>query len=646
MIHSVSLTPRRIFASALLALALFTGPAFSRPAQQEKGQEKEKEKTVRITEEIQVVGKAPKAQPVSTVTTLDFARLEQNRPLDLAEAIRYAPGVNVTVGNKSEFNLKLRGMDSSRIVLLIDGVPSYEPYFGTFDLKTVAAAGIESLQITKGPSSVLYGPDTLGGIVNVITRRPGDNPFLALNGSFGENNTWTGGLDGGVRLGRFSLAGNVGFQDSDGYSYPDPITGTATEYANTRYRRFNMNAKVFCAPSDSTELMVNGNIYTSDYGMPAALAVQSARYWKFKDWDRYGLNAGGFTSLGENATLRFRAFAVNYDNTLDQFKDKAMTVRQYESTYDNSVHGAFALAEFRLTSRNSLKTSVDYQQDLARIQSDVGQPFVDYHQGTFSVAVEDEVKLAEQWRVIGGLSLDVINKFIGPSASRLNPLLGLKFTPFEELDIHASVSQKSRMPNMRALYSTSGGNPDLLSETGTNAEVGLTWNKGVYVSAAAFTYKFKNMIDTYVRLDGVREYINVGRAHIDGLEIQVQKSFGWIEGTVNYTYLDHRNDVANRPLDALSPDTLNFDLTVRPAGSFRISLYGLHGSRSHWWDSKSNRVLTIPDYFSLDAVAAYDLGQIEVFVKATNLMNDYFYVEPVFPWRGRFIEFGAKINVF
>jgi hypothetical protein len=69
--------------------------------------------------------------------------------------------------------------------------------------------------------------------------------------------------------------------------------------------------------------MVNGNIYTSDYGMPAALAVQSARYWKFKNWDRYGLNAGGFTSLGGGSTLRFRAFAVNYQNTMDQFKARA-----------------------------------------------------------------------------------------------------------------------------------------------------------------------------------------------------------------------------------------------------------------------------------------------------------------------------------
>jgi outer membrane receptor for ferrienterochelin and colicin len=241
MNHPVSLSLRRVLPAALLAAALLAGPFAALAAPQEKEQEKQ----VKITEEIQVVGKAPKAQPISTVTTLDFTRLQQNRPLDLAEAIRYAPGVNVTVGNKSEFTLKLRGMDSRRIVLLIDGVPSYEPYYGTFDLKTVAAAGIDSLQITKGPSSVLYGPNTLGGVVNVITRRPGDNPYLSVNGSFGENKTRTGGLEGGLRLGRFSLAGNVGYQDSDGYAYPDLATGDAVTFANTRYRRFNLNGKLF-----------------------------------------------------------------------------------------------------------------------------------------------------------------------------------------------------------------------------------------------------------------------------------------------------------------------------------------------------------------------------------------------------------------
>ncbi len=633
-----------VFGFVLICFAPFLS---SQTAREKREKEAEiKAQAMKITEEIQVVGKAPREQPVSTVTRIDFTKIEQNRPLDLAEAIRYAPGVNVTVGNKSEFTLKLRGMDSRRIVLLIDGVPSYEPYYGSFDLKTVAAAGIDTLQITKGPSSVLYGPNTLGGIVNVITRRPADKPHLTLNAGMGDKKTRTAGIDGGFRWGKFSFAGNVGYQDSDGFAYPDASTGKSIDYANTRYRRFNLNAKIFYAPSDSTELMINGNVYTSDYGMPPSLGVQSARYWKFKNWDRYGLNAGGYTSLGGDSTLRFRAFAVNYRNTLDQYRDAAMTKRQFESTFDNSVYGGFALADFGLSATNRLKASLNFQKDIARTQDDVGLPFVKYDQGTFSAALEDELALTDRWSLVGGLSLDVIDKYVGDTTSRLNPMLGVKFSPNEVLNLHASASMKSRMPNMRALYSTSSGNPDLLGETGTNAEVGATWTKGISISGAVFVCQFKNMIDTYTLPDGSRRYMNVGKAHITGMEIQLQKTIGPLDATLNYTYLENRNDADKRPLDALSPHNLNFDLTVKPLGGLRFSLYGLYGSPSSWWDSKTNKVLAIPAYFNLDAVLAYDWKLFQLFVKATNLFNDYIYAEPIFPWRGRFFEFGAKVSVF
>jgi outer membrane cobalamin receptor len=144
---------RSIRSSLLPLLAfilLFAGIAPPFSAQQTGTEDRKTEKQVKITEEIQVVGKAPREQPIATVTKLDFTLIERNKPLDLSEAIRYAPGVNVTYGNKYEFTLKLRGMDSRRIALLIDGVPSYEPYYGSFDLKTVSAAGLDLLQITKG----------------------------------------------------------------------------------------------------------------------------------------------------------------------------------------------------------------------------------------------------------------------------------------------------------------------------------------------------------------------------------------------------------------------------------------------------------------------------------------------------------------
>ncbi|MBN1222547.1 MAG: Plug domain-containing protein, partial [Candidatus Aminicenantes bacterium] len=108
---------------------------------QEKQSEEEKkieEKTPVITEEILVIGEEPKSRPVSSVTILDETQIERVKPLDLSEAIRYAPGVTVTFGDKSVYSLKLRGVDSRRIALLVDGIPVYEPYYSTFDLKTVS----------------------------------------------------------------------------------------------------------------------------------------------------------------------------------------------------------------------------------------------------------------------------------------------------------------------------------------------------------------------------------------------------------------------------------------------------------------------------------------------------------------------------
>ena len=102
--------PILIIACSMLCFSLIVLPRFTagqeKKAQEKKEQEKKEQKktqeqkaqeqTVKITEEILVVGKAPKEQPVSTVTRIDFTKLEQNKPLDLSEAIRYAPGVNVT----------------------------------------------------------------------------------------------------------------------------------------------------------------------------------------------------------------------------------------------------------------------------------------------------------------------------------------------------------------------------------------------------------------------------------------------------------------------------------------------------------------------------------------------------------------------
>src|SRR4030042_2173425 len=142
---------RTLVLSAMLGLVLSAPGWCQEKAKEEEAQKQSKK--IQITEEIVVVGRAPRQLPVATVTTITKTQIEERRPLDLAEAIKYAPGVMVTFGDKDTYTLKLRGIDAKRIALLLDGVPDVEPYYSTFDLKTITAAGLESVQITQGPSS-------------------------------------------------------------------------------------------------------------------------------------------------------------------------------------------------------------------------------------------------------------------------------------------------------------------------------------------------------------------------------------------------------------------------------------------------------------------------------------------------------------
>jgi outer membrane cobalamin receptor len=612
--------------------------------QQSQEEEKKSEEPARITEEILVVGEAPKDLPISTVTRLDATTFEKNRPVDLAEGIKFAPGVYVTLGSKDEYHLKLRGLDSRRIVLLVDGIPVYEPYFSSFDLKTVAAGGIDSLQITKGPSSVLYGPNTLGGIVNVVTRRPSAGSELSLNASYGDKNTRSLIMDTNHQWNRLGFAGTLQYQDSDGYVYQDEELGK-TDRINSDYERTNLNLKFYYTPSDRTEILFNAGLYFSKYGIPPALETSKPRYWRFKNWDRYSFNAGGYTAIGSDSTLHFRAFYVQYDNTLLGYRDQSMTTLNFTSTFDNSVFGVYGLLDFRLASTHTIKTSLTLKKDIARTQDDVGEPWIRYDQGTYSLGIEDHFSFSEKWSLIGGLSLDYLDKFEGGNTSKINPLIGLKFSPIAPLSLHLSFSRKSKFPSMRSMYSSTSGNPDLMSEAGNIGEFGFTYSKDIYLTGSVFLTRFKDMIDSVRLPDGTRRYFNIAEAYINGIEMQFQKSLRWMSATFNYTYLDHKNVTEDRPLDALAKHNFNFDWVLFPVKNLRISFLGMIASSSSWYDSFAGEILDIPSFASLDIIASYRWGIVEPYVKATNVFDKYFYTEPGYPWRGGYFEFGIRVDV-
>jgi outer membrane cobalamin receptor len=140
-INRFFLSLKNIISLLVGILLLFFSISFA----QEESKKKEKEQKI-ITEEIIVEAQLPKEVPLSTTSLIKRERIEAVSSTDLSEVLSYTSGTFVSSGAKSEFRLKLRGLGSQRTALLYNGIPIYEPYINSSDLKTITIEEVESIK--------------------------------------------------------------------------------------------------------------------------------------------------------------------------------------------------------------------------------------------------------------------------------------------------------------------------------------------------------------------------------------------------------------------------------------------------------------------------------------------------------------------
>ncbi len=608
---------------------------------QEEQEKKEKEKTKKkvITEEIVVEAELPKDLPISTTSSIKKEKIESLAPRDLSEVMSYTSGTFVSSGSKNEFRIKIRGLESQRIALLYDGIPIYEPFFNSFDLKTIPSEEIANIKVVKGASSVLYGPNALGGVVNIITRRP-NPPSFTLSTLYDSNSSLGISSSGSAQWKNIFFSGFASYDKSDGFKWNENGENKLRE--NSDYERKNVTGKLYFYPGQNSEILLEAAYYWSEYGIPTATEHYRPRYWRFKSWNRLQLNIGGIFSLLKKGSLKFRSYYVRHDNVLDSYLDAGLSELQWESTYKNDSYGAFLLGSLPVKSQNELKFSLNFRDDKAKTQDDRGLEWNEFEHQTLSAGLESHFTLSKKWRLVGGFSIDYLNKQDGDDKTTWNPIAGIKFNPSDFVDIHATFSQKSRFPSMRSLYSTQAGNPDLRDERGTNYEIGFRYEKEWLFSGAVFFNKIKDLISTVRLPSGFQTNLNIGNAHIFGFELEFQKTLKWLNFSLNYTYLDGVNEDENRPLDLLPESQLNFVLDVFSKSKIQFTLWGLGVSSSEV--RIFDETVRVPSYFVLNAIFSKDFSNFNLFLKAENLFNISYVTEPGYPMKGRTVVLGVKFR--
>ena len=181
----------------------------------------------------------------ASVTIVTAETLARYGITNLPDALRLVPGMQITQPSGNDYRINYHGtnlLTPRRMNVLIDGVSVYQPAFSRVDWKNlpVAIEDIDRIEVTRGPDSAAYGPNSMLGIVNIITRHPSDVERGLVAATFGSLGTarLTGRL--GATFGSTSLRLTASTEHDRGYDFMARIGG---DHDSTHLNRLNLRSQ-------------------------------------------------------------------------------------------------------------------------------------------------------------------------------------------------------------------------------------------------------------------------------------------------------------------------------------------------------------------------------------------------------------------
>lgn len=198
--------------------------------------------------------------PVS-VSVVSEKRIKKSGASTIGDLLKDVPGVEVNNdGSQGLKRIGIRGEDAYRTLVLVDGqkISEHKSMSGTPML--IDPASVERIEVIKGPNSVLYGSDAIGGVINIITKKNADKPFTAdiAAGYDGSGDAWreSAGVSGKVSgVGYRFGAANV---ETGNLRVPHKVI------EGTSYRQKSFDGLLSYDFSDKVTLGVNGEYFDSD----------------------------------------------------------------------------------------------------------------------------------------------------------------------------------------------------------------------------------------------------------------------------------------------------------------------------------------------------------------------------------------------
>ena len=504
--------------AAVAVLAAFSGLALQVQAQETVELDEVKVTAGRVEQELMDVNMS-----VSVITQEEIHRSSARNVGELLEDI---PGVRINNdGGQGMKRIKIRGEDAFRTLVMIDGQKVSEHKSMSGSPMLIDPSMIERIEVIKGPASVLYGSDAIGGAINIITKKGGTKPIegevsAGMNTSASGKNA-SGSIYGGIDGWKYRLSASI--EDNDNLKTPKG------EMENTYFTARSVSGFLSYDFTQDATVGASLDYYDLEFGSSdvntPGFTVDVPKWTRFK-----AAAFGEFRNISD-AFVRLRTdvfyqkskkdmvntvpkqggmpFQVNpyADNKTDQYGFSVQT--DWQLGNNNYLIAGYELSYDQLEAHSwtMLGVTIPYKDDL-----------YDGYQMTNAVYASMESQLPADVTLTYGArytwvktnmdSRDVQNAGSWGNANQSDGKLifnvGLLWRTTDNLSLRASYAQGYRSPILQELYvdtsmgqpgSTTYANSDLKPETSDNFEIGARWNSAAVSTDLALFY---SQADNYI----------------------------------------------------------------------------------------------------------------------------------------------------
>ncbi|QYX30583.1 TonB-dependent receptor plug domain-containing protein [Sphaerospermopsis torques-reginae] len=609
-------------------------------------------------------------RPVYVITGEE---MEAQGARTVKEALRFLPGIlgDGTVG--TEVNALsgqfIRGSNTGQVLILLDGRPINNLGGGGFDLSEFTSNNIERVEVLPGGGSTLYGSDAIGGVINIVTRRPTEQITTETKVNFGSYGLNQQSIQNSGKSGDISWV--VGYnrtqaQNNYPFSIPEANFEGTRENNDALFNNFNLKLE---ANLDKRNTLALSTLYLGkEQGTPGGVPIPTPQFGqgffnsltennrKYTDQVLTDLTWNSKLGKGDDSLLTARVYADFLNTRFDNRTGAITSQNRFDTKQDsygiqvthnwNLSQNQTLVYGFDYRNTNVHNTSFNYGTNILRLNYDDG-----ISQG--AIFSRYDIQFSPNLNVNLGVRQDFSSLVNGSFTS---PSVGAKFAVSDSTTLRANYIRNFRAPTIANLFNnnpTNIGNPDLKPEKSDSFDVGIDQkisNIGLlrltfFSNRVSDTLAFKRLTPPVNGNTGTWE--NIGLVQTQGIEaslnLQLAKN---IYAFVNYTANDPRilkssnSAEVDKELRFAGADKLNFGVSYEnPQGWY----LGLLMNSLNGYPTNNTNTEFLPGYTTLDVKMRVPINDKLVLTGSLdNLFNHRYQLFPGFPDGGRVFQLGLS----